>query len=142
MELPNDYICEGQMSIWDCFGDATPLKFDPHKELRLIELFAGIGSQAMSLRNIGVPFTHYKIVEFDRFACASYNAIHGTDFPVMDITKITGKDLEIVEKYKYTYLLTYLLVSLHRFISSRCYERYGRRKRHKVKPSVGSEETT
>lgn len=88
------------------------------KPIRLIELFAGVGSQAMGLRDIGATFEHYKVVEFDKYAIASYNAIHGTNFPVMDVTKITGKDLEIVDKENYSYLLTYLLISLYRFIRS------------------------
>ena len=35
------------------------------KKIRLIELFAGIGSQAKALKNIGADFEHYKVVEFD-----------------------------------------------------------------------------
>lgn len=72
MDLTN-YVCEGQMSIFDCFGDSTPLKIT--KPIRLIELFAGVGSQAMALRNIGARFEHYRVVEFDKYAIASYNAI-------------------------------------------------------------------
>ena len=76
------------------------------KPIRLIELFAGIGAQAAALRNIGVNFEHYKVVEFDKYAIKSYNAVHGTDFPTIDITNITGNDLEIKHKDKFTYLLT------------------------------------
>ena len=32
-------------------------------------------------------FEHYRVVEFDKYAIASYNAIHGTDFQTMDITQ-------------------------------------------------------
>lgn len=77
------------------------------KKVRLIELFAGYGSQAMALRNIGIDFEHYKVVEFDRFAVDSYNAVHGTNFPVMDIRDIHGSELEIVDTDRFTYLLTY-----------------------------------
>lgn len=38
------------------------------KLIRLIELFAGVGSQAMALRNIGAEFEHHKAVEFDKYA--------------------------------------------------------------------------
>ena len=93
----------GQMNLFDCFG--TEYKIT--KPIRLIELFAGIGSQAMALRDIGAKFEHYKVVEFDKYAIASYNAVHGTDFPTIDITKIKGGDLEITNKLDYTYLLTY-----------------------------------
>jgi DNA (cytosine-5)-methyltransferase 1 len=82
-------------------------EFKIDKPIRLIELFAGIGAQAMALRDLGADFEHYRVVEFDKYAIASYNAIHGTNFPTMDITKISGSDLGIVETEKFTYLLTY-----------------------------------
>lgn len=41
------------------------------KPIRLIELFAGYGSQAMALRNIGAEFEHYRVVEFDKYAIKS-----------------------------------------------------------------------
>ena len=77
------------------------------KTLRLIELFAGYGSQAMAIKRLNIPFEHYKVVEFDKYAVRSYNAVHNTNFPVSDIRDVTGKDLEIVETEKYDYLLTY-----------------------------------
>lgn len=83
------------------------MKFTIDKPIRLIELFAGVGSQAMALRDIGADFEHYRVVEFDKYPVASYNAIHGTDFPTMDVTKITGEDLGIVDTDDYTYVLTY-----------------------------------
>ena len=52
--------------------------FQIDKKIRLIELFGGIGSQAMALRDIGADFEHYKLVEFDKYAVASYNTIHNT----------------------------------------------------------------
>lgn len=55
------------------------------KPIRLIELFGGIGSQAMALRNLGADFEHYRLVEFDKYAVKSYNAIHGTEFETADI---------------------------------------------------------
>ena len=76
-------------------------------KLRLIELFAGYGSQAMALKRAGIPFEHYKVIEFDKYAIKSYNAVHGTNFPPLDITEITAQDLEIVDTDKYTYLMTY-----------------------------------
>ncbi len=90
----------------DIFDLVLP-KFQIDKPIRLIELFAGIGSQAMALRDLGANFEHYRAVEFDRFAIASYNAIHGTDFSPMDITKISGADLGIIDTDKYCYIMTY-----------------------------------
>lgn len=75
--------------------------------IRLIELFAGIGSQSMALRDIGADFEHYRVVEFDKYAVRSYNAIHGTDFGTIDIRDLRGSDLGIVNVDKYTYLMTY-----------------------------------
>lgn len=91
-----------QCSIFD--GD-NPLKIT--KPLRLIELFAGIGAQAKALENLGVNFEHYRICEFDKYAVASYNAVHGTEFTTSDITKIHADDLGIVETDKYEYIMTY-----------------------------------
>lgn len=91
------------ISICDCMYE----DFKIDKTIRLIELFAGVGSQAMALRNLGADFEHYKVVEFDKYAIASYNAIHETNFETMDITKVKGEDLEIVDTDKYTYIMTY-----------------------------------
>ena len=96
------------------------LKFSKEEKMvRLIELFAGVGSQAMAMRNIGVDFEHYKVVEFDKYAIDSYNAIHGTNFETSDITQIHAEDLEIIDTKSFTYLLTYLLFPLSRFIFGR-----------------------
>lgn len=73
----------------------------------LIELFAGIGSQAKALKNIGLNIIHHKVVEFDKYAIASYNAVHGTNFKPTNITTIKGDDLEITNTQFYTYLMTY-----------------------------------
>jgi DNA (cytosine-5)-methyltransferase 1 len=77
------------------------------KPIRLIELFAGIGSQAKALKRLGADFEHYRICEFDKYAIKSYNAIHGTDFTTSNITEITAKDLGIVDTDKYTYICCY-----------------------------------
>ena len=84
--------------------------FDSYKiknHIRLIELFAGVGSQAMALRDIGADFEHYRVVEFDKYAVKSYNAIHGTNFEPTDIRNVKGEDLGIVDTQNFTYLLTY-----------------------------------
>lgn len=93
----------GQMSIFDY----TRQPFSIDKPIRLIELFAGYGSQAMALRNLGADFEHYKVVEFDKYAMASYNAVHGTDFDPTDINNVKGGDLGITDRSQYTYLMTY-----------------------------------
>lgn len=82
-------------------------RFKIDKPIRLIELFAGIGSQAKALKNLGVDFEHYRICEFDEHAVKSYNAVHGTNFKRSDITEITANDLGIVDTDKYCYIMTY-----------------------------------
>ena len=94
---------DGQISM---FEGKRQLKITKH--IRLIELFAGIGAQAKALENIGVKFEHYQICEFDKYAVASYNAVHGTEFTTSDITKIHASDLGIVDTGKYCYIMTYL----------------------------------
>ena len=89
----------------------TP-KFKIDKPIRLIELFAGIGSQAKALERLGADFEHYRVCEFDKYAVQSYNAIHGTDFATSDVTKITADDLGIVDTDRFTYLLTHSLVKV------------------------------
>lgn len=85
--------------------DKKPFKID--KPIRLIELFAGIGSQAKALERLGADFEHYRVCEFDKYAIKSYNAIHGTNFETSDITQITADDLGIVDTDKYCYIMTY-----------------------------------
>lgn len=92
-----------QMNIFDLIRN--PVKIT--KPIRLIELFAGYGSQAMALKRIGTKFEHYRVVEFDKYAIASYNAVHGTDFPPMDITQVHADALHICDTDKYCYFMTY-----------------------------------
>lgn len=131
------------------------------KPIRLIELFAGIGSQAMALRNIGADFERYMICEWWVQSFASYKAIHCADDTTdyseglsrdslvdilfeygisydgkshmqkekiakksetwlretynnikatrnfVDIKKVRGKDLRIVDTDNYVYIVTY-----------------------------------
>ncbi len=92
-----------QMNIFDYLREPISIT----KPIRLIELFAGYGSQAMALKRIGAKFEHYRVVEFDKYAVASYNAVHGTNFQTMDITQVHAVDLAITDTKTFTYLLTY-----------------------------------
>lgn len=169
-----------------------------NKPVRLIELFAGVGSQAMALRNLRVPFEHYLMSEWEMNATASYKAIHmaddDTDYTaemsseeviqalidygisvdgkkplteqqirshsygdewrrkcynnirathnLVNICAMHGKDLQIVEPDKYTYLLTYLLIPMPRFKPCRENERYEKGIRYTFRVVVGSRETS
>lgn len=92
-----------QMNIFE----VTIPRYRITKPIRLIELFAGIGSQAMALRNIMANFVHWKVVEFDRFAINAYNTIHDTNFMVTDIRNVHASDLDITQTNKYEYIVTY-----------------------------------
>ena len=82
-------------------------QFKITNKIRLIELFGGIGSQAKALENLKADFEHYRLVEFDKYACDSYNAVHGTQFKTQDIRNIKGEDLGIIDTDSFTYILTY-----------------------------------
>lgn len=105
-----DYERANQINMFDIIREPISIR----NPIRLIELFAGYGSQAMALKRIGAKFEHYKVVEFDRYAIASYNAVHGTDFPTIDITKVHASDLEITNTKSFTYLLTRFRVRIFR----------------------------
>ncbi len=85
--------------------------YKPHfkidNPIRLIELFGGIGSQAMALERLKCPYTAWKLVEYNKYPVMSYNAIHGTNFEPMDITKVHAEDLQIEDTDKFTYIMTY-----------------------------------
>ena len=69
------------------------------RKIKVIELFAGVGSQAMALRNIGIDYEVIGISEIDKFAIKSYEAIHGEVHNFGDISKM--------EELPYCDLLTY-----------------------------------
>jgi len=95
----------GDVNNFSLFEGSQPLKIT--KPIRLIELFAGIGAQAKALENLGVQFEHYRICEFDKYAVASYNAVHRTNFTTSDIKVTRGGDLGITDTDKFTYIMTY-----------------------------------
>jgi DNA (cytosine-5)-methyltransferase 1 len=67
--------------------------------LKIIELFAGIGSQTKALQRLGVEHEVVAISEINSYAFRSYEAIHGAVNNMGDITKI--------EKLPYADLWTY-----------------------------------
>ena len=54
-------------------------------KIRIIELFAGIGACSSALDRLGIEHEIVDAVEIDKYAIASFNAIHGTNFEVQDI---------------------------------------------------------
>lgn len=63
-------------------------EYTAENPLRLIELFAGIGSQTQALTNIGIAHSVVAISEIDKYAIQSYEAIHGKANNLGDIRKI------------------------------------------------------
>ena len=54
-------------------------KYKIAKPIRLIELFAGYGSQALALKYLGVKFEHWKICEWAVKSIQAYKDIHFTN---------------------------------------------------------------
>lgn len=123
----------------DLFSYTIPkLKID--KPIRLIEMFAGIGSQAKALKNLGANFENWKVVEFDRHAIDSYNAIHETNFTTKDITQTHATDLEIVERE--LLLCSHIFLPLPRPFSCWTWQGYAEGKRNEIGTPMGSGEDT
>lgn len=148
---------EDQLSIFDILYP----KYKITKPIRLIEFFAGYGSQALALKYLGVKFEHWKTCEWAVKSIQAYKDIHFTnnneDYSkgiskeqiierlhyfgissnynepmtldqikrikeeqlriifnnivatnnLVNIQRVTGKDLEIVDTDKCDYILTY-----------------------------------
>ena len=82
-----------QGNIFEVMFPALP----NNKPIRLVELFAGYGSQALALKYLGVEFESWKVVEFDKKVVKAYNEMHDIDFPVIDIRDV--KELECDHHY-------------------------------------------
>jgi len=62
--------------------------------VKVLELFAGIGACSKALEYGGEEYEIVDAVEIDKYAISSFNAIHGTEFKVQDITE-WDKDVEV-----------------------------------------------
>lgn len=56
--------------------------------IRMIELFAGIGSQTQALKNAGIEHESVAISEIDKYALQSYELLHGKVLNLGDISTI------------------------------------------------------
>lgn len=77
------------------------MEYTNERPLRLIELFAGIGSQTQALTNIGVPHEVVAISEIDKYAIQSYEAMHGKANNLGDIREI--KELPNADLWTYSF---------------------------------------
>ena len=64
------------------------------EEIKILELFGGIGACTKAFKRLGIPHKVVDYVEIDKYAVASYNAINGTNFEPQDICK-WDKDMEV-----------------------------------------------
>ena len=71
--------------------------------IKVFEAFAGVGSQRMALENIGIEHEVVAISEIDRFAIASYEAIHGQVNNLGDISKLEEKDIPDHDLFTYSF---------------------------------------
>ena len=62
--------------------------------LKVLECFAGLGACSKALTNLGTEHEIVDAVEIDKYAVASFNAIHGTNFEPQDITT-WDKDIDV-----------------------------------------------
>lgn len=69
--------------------------------MRVLELFAGYGSQALALENLGIDFTS-DISEIDKYAIQAYNQLHGETHNWGDICKIDETQLPYYDLITYS----------------------------------------
>ncbi|MBP5407507.1 MAG: hypothetical protein J6Y42_00015 [Bacilli bacterium] len=79
-----------QTSIFDLMYE----KYKITKPIRLIEFFAGYGSQALTLKYLGVKFEHWKICEWAIKSIQAYKDIHFTDVDIDYSKDLTKEELQ------------------------------------------------
>lgn len=72
-------------------------------KLRVFEAFAGVGTQSMALKRLGVNYEVVGIAEIDKFAIQSYMAIHGETKNYGDISKIDPTELPDMDLFTYSF---------------------------------------
>jgi DNA (cytosine-5)-methyltransferase 1 len=64
--------------------------------MKVLELFAGIGSCSKALKNLGIKVDYVDVVEIDKYAIKSFNVIHNTNYEPQDITE-WNKNIEDID---------------------------------------------
>lgn len=64
------------------------------EQIRVLELFGGIGACSSALDRLGIEYEIADYVEIDKYAVKSYNAIHNTNFEPQDIRE-WDKDIKV-----------------------------------------------
>lgn len=87
-------MIDGQTNIFEMLYPTYKI----NKPIRLIELFAGYGSQALALKYLGVEFEHWKICEWAVKSIQAYKDIH---FPNESAILVgLNKEQEVERLYK------------------------------------------
>lgn len=74
------------------------------QQIKVFEAFAGIGTQKMALDRLGLNFEYIGISEIDKYAIASYKAIHGDNIKNYgDISKINIDELPDFDLFTYSF---------------------------------------
>lgn len=63
------------------------------EKLKVVELFAGIGSWSKALENLHIEHETVLAVEHDPYPLTGYNAIHNSNFEPIDITELNENDV-------------------------------------------------
>lgn len=71
--------------------------------IKVFESFAGVGTQAMALKRIGIDYEVVGISEIDKFALKSYEEIHGKVNNFGDISKINPNNLPDFDLFTYSF---------------------------------------
>lgn len=70
------------------------LKHNNKNKLKILELFGGIGACSKALEKLKIDYEIADYVEIDKYAVASFNAMHNTNFEPQDICD-WNKDIEV-----------------------------------------------
>ena len=93
------------LSIFDMIYE----EYKINKPIRLIELFAGYGSQALALKYLGANFEHHKICEWAMNSIIAYASVHRNELKNygVDYSKDLSK-IEVAEKlFNYSVSIDY-----------------------------------
>lgn len=70
------------------------MKLMKNNTIKILELFAGIGACSKAFENLEIPHEIVDVVEIDKYAIKSFNAIHHTNFQPSDIRDF-DKDIKV-----------------------------------------------
>lgn len=78
-------------------------KFPKNHKIKLFESFSGIGCQKMALERLTDNYEVVGISEIDKYALASYKAMHGKTKNYGDISKLSGGGMPSIDIFTYSF---------------------------------------